>query len=241
MDQILRTIRLQRQLSLRDVEEQSFRLAQEWGSGAYQISASWLDRLERGEHQIAVKKLMALASIYSVPAEQLLRSIARVYPRAMALRELSLPNATQLLTEGPLEEQAKYLLPDTFDRDRIPDETTLLPPETGILPVPLRRGVIGRKDPTMKPMIWPGSTVYIDTQERAIPKRRRWTHEFERPIYFFVTGDKYVCGWCELDEDSRWLTLIPHPLSVAPFRRWKYRGEIENVGRVVAVTIPLTE
>ena len=45
MDQILRTIRLQRQLSLRDVEEQSFRLAQEWGSAAYQISASWLDRL----------------------------------------------------------------------------------------------------------------------------------------------------------------------------------------------------
>ena len=86
---------------MRDVEEQSFRLAQEWGSGAYQISASWLDRLEREEHQIAVKKLTALASIYNVPTEQLLRSVARVYLQAMTLRERSLLNATQLLTEGP--------------------------------------------------------------------------------------------------------------------------------------------
>jgi hypothetical protein len=48
-----------------------------------------------------------------------------------------------------------------------------------------------------------------------------------------------VCGWCELDKTSEWLTLIPHPLSPVFSRRWKYHEEIENVGRVVAVAIRL--
>jgi hypothetical protein len=61
------------------------------------------------------------------------------------------------------------------------------------------------------------------------------------PIFFLLTRDGYACGWCELDEDSEWLTLIPHPLSPVPARRWKYRTEIENVGRVVAVSVPLAE
>jgi hypothetical protein len=51
----------------------------------------------------------------------------------------------------------------------------------------------------------------------------------------------YVCGWCELDRNSEWLTLIPHPLPPASSRRWKYRTEIESLGRVVAVAVQLTE
>jgi hypothetical protein len=35
--------------------------------------------------------------------------------------------------------------------------------------------------------------------------------------------------------------LIPHPLSPVPARSWKYRTEIENVGRVVAISVPYTE
>jgi hypothetical protein len=38
---------------------------------------------------------------------------------------------------------------------------------------------------------------------------------------------------------SEFLTLIPHPLSPIPSRRWIYRKEIENLGRVVALAIPL--
>jgi hypothetical protein len=52
-----------------------------------------------------------------------------------------------------------------------------------------------------------------------------------------MTREGYVCGWCELDASSEWLTLIPHPLSPASSRRWKYRTEIENLGRVTAVAI----
>jgi hypothetical protein len=43
----------------------------------------------------------------------------------------------------------------------------------------------------------------------------------------------------ELDEDSQWLTLIPHPLSPTSARRWKYGTEAEGLGRVVSVVTRL--
>jgi hypothetical protein len=90
-------------------------------------------------------------------------------------------------------------------------------------------------------MIPPGSIVRVDTRNRAISSRKNWTHEFQRPVYFLRTRQGYLCGWCELDGNSEWLTLIPHPLSPASSRRWKYREEIEPLGRVIAVVIRLEE
>jgi transcriptional regulator with XRE-family HTH domain len=235
----LRSIRRQWQLSLREVEERSLRFAQERGNQAYQVSASWLDRLEREEHELTVNKLIALADIYNVPTEQLLRSMYPANAKAMILKQLSSPNATILLTEGPLEEQARYLLPDAPVSDQPPDETTLLATENGQSLAPYRRGIIGKRDLTLDPMIPGGSIVQIDTQKRALCSRKDWTNEFQRPIYFLMTREGYVCGWCELDKVSDWLTLMPHPLSPASSRRWKYRTEIENIGRVIAVAIRL--
>ena len=71
----LRTIRRQWQLSLREVEKRSLSLAQEKGNQSYQVSASWLHRLEREEHELGVSKLMTLAEIYNVSPGQLLRCI----------------------------------------------------------------------------------------------------------------------------------------------------------------------
>ena len=238
---VLRTIRQQWRLSLREVEERSLRFARELGNQSYQISASWLARLEREEHELTVNKLIVLAGIYNLPPEELLSSMYPVDTRPVLLRQLSSPNATMLLTEGPLQEQARYLLPDALLADKPADETTLLAAENGLLSPPYRRGIVGKRDLTLNPMIPPGSIVLIDTQKRAISSRREWRNEFQRPIYFLMTREGYVCGWCELDRASEWLTLIPHPLSPAPSRRWRYRTEIENLGRVVLVAIRLTE
>ena len=237
----LRTIRNQWQLSLREVEERSLRFAQQQGNQSYQVSASWLDRLEREEHELTVNKLIVLAEIYNLPTEQLLRSIYPGDAQPMSLRQLSSPNATMLLTEGPLEERAKYLLPDTLGLEQPPDETTLLAVENTSSLAPYKRGIIGKHDRTLNPMIPAGSIVQIDTQKRAISSRRDWAHEFQRPIYFLMTREGYVCGWCELDKNSEWLTLIPHPLSGASSRRWRYRKEIESIGRVAFVAIRLTK
>jgi transcriptional regulator with XRE-family HTH domain len=236
----LRAVRQQWRLSLREVEERSLRFAQERNNQSYQVSASWLNRLEREEHELTVNKLIVLADIYNLPTEQLLRSLYPGDPQPMLLRELSSPNATMLLTGGPLEEQARYLLPDAGGAAP-PDETTLLSTEDGSLPVAYRRGIIGKRDRTLDPMIPAGSIVQIDSRKRAISSRRDRTHEFQRPIYFLMTRDSYVCGWCELDRNSEWLTLVPHPLSPASSRRWRYRKEVEIIGRVTFVAIPLTE
>jgi hypothetical protein len=48
----LRTIRQQLQRSLREVEERSLRFAQEQGDQSYLVSASWLVRLEREDHEL---------------------------------------------------------------------------------------------------------------------------------------------------------------------------------------------
>jgi transcriptional regulator with XRE-family HTH domain len=236
----LRTIRQQWQLSLREVEERSIRLAQERGSLSYKVSASWLNRLEREAHELTVNKLIALAEIYNLPTERLLRSLCPEDPRSV-LKQLANPNATTLITEGQLEQQAKYLVPGPIHAFHPSHETAFLSVEHDLSPTPYRLAIIGKGDRTLDPIIPVGSIVHVDTQERAISSRRNWAHEFQRPIYFLMTRDAYVCGWCELDKKEEWLTVIPHPLSHQSSRRWKYRTEIKSLGRVVAVAIRLAE
>jgi transcriptional regulator with XRE-family HTH domain len=236
----LRSIRQQWQLSLREVEERSLRFAQERGNLAFKLSASWLNRLEREEHELSVSKLIVLADIYDLPTERLLRYVCPEDQRSV-IKQFSGPNATMLLTGGRLDDQARNLLPDMLGPDQPPDETGLLSAHDGLSSAPYRRGIIGNRDRTLDPMIPAGSIVQIDTRSRAISSRKDWTHEFQRPIYFLMTRDEYVCGWCELDKTSDWLTLVPHPLSPVPSRRWKYRIDIENIGRVVGLAIRLAE
>jgi hypothetical protein len=144
------------------------------------------------------------------------------------------------LGKRSLEAQAGYLLPDTPVPAQPPgDETSLSPLENEPSPAPYRWGIIGKRDLTLHPMIPAGSFVQIDTLKRAISTRKNWTHEFQRPIYFLMTRDAYVCGWCELEKNSECLTLIPHSLSPAPSRRWRYRTEIVSIGRVIRVALPI--
>jgi hypothetical protein len=122
--------------------------------------------------------------------------------------------------------------------DQQPDETTLLQTESELSGSYLR-GIIGKLDLTLRPIIPASSIVLVDISRREISPRKTWTREFERPIYFLKSKDGYFCGWCEMDEDSQWLTLVPHPLSSAPSRSWRFGTEVENFGRVFAVTTPL--
>ena len=235
----LLTIRRQWQLSLREVEKRSLHLAQEKGNHSYHVSASWLHRLEREEHELSVSKLMALAEIYNVSPERLLHCIDPGSRQNLVPRQLSPENASMIAGEGSLDAQANLVSDNPVPDQPSGNETSLLAAENGQSPTPYRRGIIGKHDLTLHPMIPAGSIVQIDTQKRAIATRRNWIHEFQRPIYFLMTRDGYVCGWCELDKNSDWLTLIPHSLSPSPSRRWRYRTEIESIGRVIRVAVRL--
>jgi hypothetical protein len=232
----LRESRLQWQLTLREVEERSCSLAQQWKNPTYKISASWLDRVEREGRELSATKLIVLAAIYGLSAEKIIGMCAASGAGGGGeLSNVSAPNATLLLSSGPLEQHAKQWLPDDFLSDPSPEATTLLQSVEGTLPSHFRRGVIGHRDRTLEPMIRGGSIVLIDTLKRAIASRREWTHEFDRPIYFLFTRTGYASGFCELDKDSEWLTLVPHPLSYETSKRWRYKKEIEVVGTVAGV------
>ena len=231
----LRAARLSWKLTLREVEERSLKLANLWNNAAYRISASWLDRVERENRGLSATKLIVLANVYSLTAEQMLTLCPRAGAPSDPIEEISAPNVT-LLTAGPLERRSEFWLPTRLVTDEPPESTKLLPLEEGTLPDHYRRGIIGLQDRTLEPMVRAGSIVLIDTQKRLIASRRDWNHEFDRPIYFLLTRDGYVSGFCDLDKTTDWLTVVPHALSFAHNRRWRYRKEIEVVGTVVAVS-----
>lgn len=230
----LRSIRQKWGFTLREVEERSLRIAQQWGNPSYRISASWMDRVEREDRVLSGAKLIVLAVIYSLSSEELLSLYTQGSLSATHTEQLASPNTTLLLTRGPLEALVRQRLPDSIVSEKIPDQTTLLPPED-YLPTHYRRGIIGRQDRTLEPMVQTGTFVLINTQRRSIAHRREWTNEYDRPIYFLYTRLGYACGWCDLDRDTDWLTLVPHYASYAAGRRWKYRSEVEVVGRVAAM------
>jgi transcriptional regulator with XRE-family HTH domain len=236
----LRAVRMKWGLTLREVEERSLRIAQERENPSCRISASWLNRVELDGRGLSVIKLIVLAAIYSISPEQLLAYCSSAAKNSLERNCPLGPNTTLLLTGGPLEEHARSWLPDSIAVEPIPDSTTLLSPE-GPLPSQFRRGIIGRSDKTLDPMIRPGAIVLINTLRRSIAHRRDWTNEFDRPIYFLLTHAGYFCGWCELDKNAEWLTLVPHTLSYAIGQRWRYRKEVEVIGRVAAVLMCLEE
>ena len=221
-------------LSLREVEDRSLRLAEEWGNPSYRISASWLARVERGDRDLSAAKLIVLAVIFSIPAEQLLGLHPSSGDSAPQYNQVSSPNTTLLLTNGLLAQQARSWLPEDIISQPVPDKTTLLPRED-YLPTHYRYGVLGQQDNPLAPMIRAGSFLFINTQKRAIASRREWTNEFDRPIYFVFTHSGYICGWCDLDKQSEWLTLVPHSLSYASGMRWKYKKDVEVIGRIAVV------
>jgi transcriptional regulator with XRE-family HTH domain len=236
----LRAIRQQWRLSLREVEQRSLRVAQERGSDSYQISASWLDRLEREHHELTVNKLIALADIYNLSAERLIRQAYPGQDATSFFSQLSGSEDAGVFTGGPLDFPPEFLRPDAPHASGTSSETNLLPAEAGRTS-PYRVGITGERDLTLDPMVRPGSVVLIDTRKKDISPRKDWAREFQRPIYFLMTRDAYFCGWCELEEATDRLTLIPHPLSPAPSRRWKFKTEVENLGRVVMVAIRMNQ
>ncbi len=138
------------------------------------------------------------------------------------------------------EQLFRSIYPDSVGRDPAPDETRLLSPGRGPVQGAYRRAIIGKQNHTLAPLIPAGSVVQIDTRRHVISPVKEWANELQRPIYFLMTRDACFCGWCEPDPSGERLTLVPHPLSPASSRSWKYPEEVEIVGRIVAVSTPVT-
>lgn len=232
----LRAARNRLGLTLRQVEQRSNLLSKQWNNAAYRISASWLDRIERQNRGQSATKLIVLAYIYQLPTDQ----IAVLYLGANASPGQSEPILRPGSTSLPqrlLQQHIRPWLPDKLVTDPPPDDTMLLPSGQVALPEYFEGGIIGSRDKTMEPMILGGSIVLIDTRKRAIARRKDWTNQFDRPIYFLSSQTGHSCGFCELDKESEWLILVPHMLSSEPKdQRWRYQKEVEVIGTVTGLS-----
>lgn len=231
-------IRKQHKLSLRQVEGLTRTIANRYGDKARSISASWLGRIERETHSITHKQLESLEEVYGISHDELSQELLPEEETPYA-HHPHLPDVPTAVLKGLTSPEGPLLPPERW-MTYFPD-TTLLPLVSERSGRAARRasrdaallyGVVGARDNTLVPFVHPGAIVEINPAIRRIEASRIFHSIFERPIYFLRSRDGYHFGWCDVDAEHEWLTLVPSAMAVASHRRWRYRREVEVVGRV---------
>ena len=239
----LRALRNSLNVTVREVELESRRIAEAKGDMRFYISNARLTQLESNSlSEPSLWKLFSLSAIYKVRMTELMRLYNVEAEESERYAAIAAPHVTRLLPDVPDAYRMSDMLRGMVQH---PEKTTLLPRVIDAAdhklhyskPNPERKftcyGYIGLRDFTMYPLIRPGSFVEIDTRENKWTSRA-WRNEYERPIYFVELRHDYACGWC--DVQGKQLLLIPHQSSSVSIRGFPYPNEIEIVGRVKRFT-----
>jgi transcriptional regulator with XRE-family HTH domain len=211
----LKALRNKCNVTVRDVEQASRRIAEAKGDKNYCVSNSWLAQLENGISAPNIWTIFSLCAIYRVTIRDFLQ-----------------------LYNVDVDEIEQY----TFVAN--PHLTLLHPHADGSAQTAnedkqhVMYAHIGSADYTMYPLIRPGAVVEIDTSQIKL-HANSWHNEFERPIFFIELRDGYACGWCEVQGNQ--LLVIPHHSSPATIRRFIYPRDAEIVGRVVSYNTPCVD
>lgn len=246
--QRLKALREALGISGRDVQTHSRLIARSQGNQRYCISHSSLVEIENSARVPSVHKLFTLSALYRINFVDLLLFFGIDLDQINTARlAVKLPK-THLVPSEIYDTERRVSFPVRFDPGARIEETNLLSRMVqtwGEIPIAfvqnlgLRKylyGFIGLDDYTLYPMIRPGAFVQIDDEDTKIDPDPG-ENEFDRPIYFFQLREEYTYGWCELEEKV--LSIIPHPMSGRKTRQFNYPGDIDVVGRVVAVAMPL--
>jgi transcriptional regulator with XRE-family HTH domain len=235
--QKLKTLRNKRNITVREVEQASRRIADAKGDDKrFCISNGWLAQLENGVSEPSICKLFSLSVIYRVN----FLDLVRLYNVDVDDKEKYEPVANPFPTQLISHKCDGDVLSSQISSENEDPSTTLIPEFGAIDPVQTARNGnhiphivyahLGLADFTMYPMIRPNALLRIDTSQNKL-KAVAWRNEYERPIFFIELRDAYACGWCELQDNQ--LLIIPHQSSPAGVRRFTYTREAEIVGRVV--------
>ncbi|MBV9295434.1 MAG: helix-turn-helix transcriptional regulator [Acidobacteriaceae bacterium] len=245
--QKLRRFRERLGLRYRDVEEASQRIANERGNHEFLIGLSRLADIENKGTVPSVYRLYSLCAIYALDFSLVLSWYGIELQQLPAhTARLPLQNTHAVNIKAPDRLQVDF--PAEFDIDIDLQQTSYLARHIrrwGRLPVSMldsldlphqRYGFIGTADWSMYPILRPGSFVQIDETRRKIA-RDGWTGDHDRPIYFLEHRDGYLCGWCS--ERAGLLVVQPHSGSNTPLRVFRYPGDAEIIGQIVAVAMRL--
>lgn len=244
----LRQLRLHSDLSLRDVEALSRRLAGEKQNSEYIVSRGWLNNVENRSLTPSIYKLYSLSVLYHETWPHLLSLFGLRIGDIELDQTVFAPRKTQLVSESGTDQinRGTMYMPVKLRQDVEFDKTNLLArlaeiwgevPIRFLQHLDLRRctyGLIGTSDYTMYPILRPGSIVQIDGNQRKIVPAK-WDDEHERPIYFIELRGGYICSWCEIQEGHLW--AVPYPNSKCEVRRFAYPRDAEIVGQVTGVAM----
>jgi transcriptional regulator with XRE-family HTH domain len=244
--QNLRGIREQLGLTMRDVETASARIAGKHGNDEFLIVPSRLSDFETKGVVPSVYRLYSLAVIYRRDLRELLAWYGIDLDWTAADLDLVSPPRSHI--SQALANISSVQMPTRLDPSFDPRRTAnfgRLVEKWGLVPMSylaqfaslqFTYGYIGSEDPTMYPLIPPGSFVQVDETKNKVVEGG-WRSEYERPIYFVETRGGHVCCWCSISGDK--IILQPHPLSPTPTRVLLYPQEAEVLGQVVGVAIKL--
>lgn len=227
--QKLKTLRNGRNITVREVEHASRRIAEVKADKRFCISNGWLAQLENGASEPSIPKLFSLSVIYRVAFLDLVRLYNVDVDEKEKYEHVADPHVTQLISDNG----ERQLTADASNGNG-QAETILIPgskaTENNNHDRHIIYGHLGLSEFTMYPMIRPGARLRIDTRQNK-PMPGFWRNEYERPIFFIELRGAYACGWCDLQGNQ--LLIIPHHSSPASVRRFTYPREAEIVGRVV--------
>ena len=245
----LKELRARLGITVREVAEESQKIAEAQGNPEFFVSNNWLTRLENTDAVPSIHKLFSLSAVYRVKVSDLLPMFGINQSLLEKYQIETPPHHTHIVNLEETDSAKTVNFPVRFDPGFRVEETNLLSRMVqvwGEVPIALiqqldirrgRYGYIGLQDFTMYPLLRPGSFVLIDENLRDI-RASHWRTEFDRPIYFIELRVGYACCWCETRGDE--LLLIPHPLSSRGHRRFPL-NEAEIIGQVTAVAMRIVD
>lgn len=244
----IRALREERLIKPSDVERITRTIADTKRNSDFYVPHSTLADIESGSVP-SIHKLFSLAISLKVPLNELLLLFG-IDPKEINEYALTtFPDAGEIqhrsMSVAAGEPPFRFAL--NFDTSLATEETTLLrlrPQDAANLPAALmtkvdpvryRYAVIGANDDSMGDLLPSKSIVQIDTSQNTV-RVFAWRALRERPIYLIWHTDGHTCCWCQAD--GRELTMVPHPVSRQPIRRFKMPREANVVGRVTNAWLP---
>ncbi len=241
----LKRVRERLGLTYREVEQASQKIAQRRGSDEFAIALSRLADIENKGTVPTIYRIYTLCAIYGLDFSEVLRWYGVPLEQLPSEAAQTPLRQTRAVEFAP---NAVATVPQPLDCEIDLTKTTFLSHlirRWGKMPLSFlngldirqyRYGFIGLDDWRMYPILQPGALVAIDDSRRKIAVGG-WISELDRPIYFFEHRSGYLCGWGTLVGDR--LLVQPHPSSHEQPAIFEYQKEIDVIGQVVGVAMPL--
>lgn len=241
----LKRIREKLNLTYRDVEQASRRIAAHRSNDEFIVALSRLADIENKNATPGIYRIYTLCAVYRLDYETVLewygvpRSELESESLRIRLRETHAVQFSQSSAlSGPHPADLEFDLNTTTFLSHLIRRWGKLPFNcvNGLDMRRYRYGFIGLEDWSMYPILQPGALVAID-ESRVKIAARGWTSEMDRPIYFLEHRDGYACGWCSLVGGK--VLMQPHPASQCQPRIFELQAGVDVIGQVVAVAMPL--